>query len=133
MKFRGDYDFLSNMYHSPIKVNGLVFTCAEAAFQSFKTLDKEERKKFQNIPGTKAKKLGKKVALRPDWNEIKIEVMHCVVKTKFKQNPELIPRLKAIPGEIVEDNTWNDTFWGRCNGIGKNTLGQILMYLRRTL
>ena len=35
--------------------------------------------------------------------------------------------------ELVEDNAWGDTFWGRCNGIGKNHLGKILMVIREEL
>ncbi len=33
-------------------------------------------------------------------------------------------------GEIVERNTWNDTFWGVCKGKGENHLGILLMEIR---
>ena len=128
MFFRNEYWFLSNMYPCEIRVNGLVFTCAEACFQSFKTTDLNERKKFQEIDGFKAKKLGRSVSLRSDWNDIRIEVMSRVIHAKFKQNPDLTKKLKDT-GDllIIEDNTWKDTFWGVCNGKGYNLLGQILM------
>lgn len=135
MYFRNEYWFLSNMYPCKIRVNGLEFKCAEACFQSFKTTDLELRKKFQYLNGFEAKKLGKKIKLRPDWNDIRLEVMRRVVRAKFRQNLDLAIKLFAIPDniEIIEDNTWNDTFWGRCNGVGKNNLGQIItserMYL----
>ena len=35
--------------------------------------------------------------------------------------------LKLIKEDIVEDNYWNDTFWGMCKGKGNNILGKILM------
>jgi hypothetical protein len=35
--------------------------------------------------------------------------------------------------QLIEENTWGDTFWGVCNGIGKNMLGIILMDVRRAL
>lgn len=130
MYFRGEYAFLSNMFSAPMHVNGLTFTCAEACFQSFKCLDKEARKQFQGLAGPEAKRLGRKVALRPDWNDIKVDVMREVIRVKFKQNPELMAKLKDIQGEIVEDNTWSDLYWGKCNGIGYNKLGIILMELR---
>ena len=128
MFFRNEYWFLSNMYPCEIRVNGLVFTCAEACFQSFKTTDLNERKKFQEIDGFKAKKLGRSVSLRSDWNDIRIEVMSRVIHAKFKQNPDLTKKLKDTGDlPIIEDNTWKDTFWGVCNGKGYNLLGQILM------
>ena len=128
MFFRNEYWFLSNMYPCEIRVNGLVFTCAEACFQSFKTTDVNERKKFQGIDGFEAKKLGRSVSLRSDWNDIRIEVMSRVIHAKFKQNPDLTKKLQDT-GDllIIEDNTWKDTFWGRCNSKGYNLLGQILM------
>lgn len=45
-----------------------------------------------------------------------------------------IKRKKLLATEnalLVEGNTWNDTYWGVCNGVGKNTLGQLLMKIRR--
>lgn len=128
MFFRNEYWFLSNMYPCEIRVNGLVFTCAEACFQSFKTTDLNERKKFQGIDGFEAKKLGRSVSLRSDWNDIRIEVMFRVIHAKFNQHPDLTKKLKDT-GDllIIEDNTWKDTFWGVCNGKGYNILGQILM------
>lgn len=126
MYFREKYWFLSNMYPCELRINGLVFSCAEAAFQSFKTTDLEERKKFQNINGFEAKKLGKRIKLREDWNNIRLDVMDAVLKVKFKQHPELYKLLKSINEPIVEDNNWNDMFWGRCNGKGKNYLGCLL-------
>jgi hypothetical protein len=35
--------------------------------------------------------------------------------------------------ELIEGNTWGDTFWGVCNGIGQNHLGKILMAKRTEL
>ncbi len=35
--------------------------------------------------------------------------------------------------ELVEINTWNDTFWGVCNSEGSNFLGEILMKVRREI
>jgi predicted NAD-dependent protein-ADP-ribosyltransferase YbiA (DUF1768 family) len=32
--------------------------------------------------------------------------------------------------ELCEFNTWGDTFYGVCNGVGKNILGKLLMEIR---
>lgn len=36
-------------------------------------------------------------------------------------------------GEIVEENSWRDTYWGVCKGVGENHLGKILMKIRDEL
>ena len=129
MKFRNEFAFLSNMYYSPLKVNGLYFSCVESAFQSFKTTDIETRKKFQFISGPEAKKLGRKVNLRADWNDIRLDVMKSLLLCKFKHYPKLKEELVKLYDkgiEIIEDNAWNDTFWGKCNGKGENNLGKLL-------
>lgn len=133
MKFRNEYWFLSNMYPTKIEIEGLTFDCAEAAFQSFKTLDMDERKQFEGIDGFTAKKLGRRIKLRKDWNNNRLEIMKRVVKAKFQQHPYLKEKLLALNEYIVEDNTWNDKFWGRCNGKGENNLGKILMEVRQEL
>ena len=35
--------------------------------------------------------------------------------------------------ELVEENTWGDTFWGVCNGRRENMLGTLLMDIRALL
>ena len=89
MKFRGEYYFLSNMYPVSINLNfeekTYTFTCAEAAFQACKNVDEMER--FVGIDGFTAKKLGRKVVLRSDWDEIKNEIMYTILQEKFTSIP----------------------------------------------
>lgn len=126
--FRGEYAFLSNMHESPITLGGVKYTCAEAAFQAVKLKDKNQRTQFENLSGPAAKALGRRVKLREDWNEIRIDVMRWIIHEKFKQNQMLLKKLISTNNqELVEGNTWNDKFWGVCNGIGQNWLGKILM------
>lgn len=133
MIFRDKYWFLSNFYPVEIECAGLKFKCVESAFQAYKCANIEDRKLFVNLNGAEAKKLGRKVPMRKDWEDIKVKVMYRLVMQKFNRNPELLNRLKDIKGIIVEDNTWNDTFWGMCNGKGRNTLGVILTAVRNEL
>lgn len=56
-----------------------------------------------------------------------------ILRAKFKQHPELAAMLIATgDAELVEGNTWGDTFWGRdlATGHGENHLGRLLMELR---
>jgi hypothetical protein len=132
-RFRGKYFFLSNMFNMNITMGGKEYTCTEAVFQSFKTKDMDERAKFAGLSGKEAKRLGRSVSLRPDWDKIKVEVMKWVIHQKF-QNPELRQLLiDTGDEELVEGNTWGDTFWGVCNGYGKNMLGKILMEERESI
>lgn len=132
MFFKDDYDFLSNMYPCKVEVciNDVPYTflCVESAFQAHK--DPSRALEFVNLDGYSAKKLGQQVQLRPDWEENKIRFMLYAVKAKYDKNLFLKIRLASIEGDIVEDNTWGDTYWGKCNGIGENHLGIILMNLR---
>ena len=132
-RFRGKYFFLSNMFNMNIMMGGKEYTCTEAVFQSIKTKDPDERAKFAGISGKEAKRLGRSVRLRPDWDKIKVEVMKWVIHQKF-QDPELRQLLiDTGDEELVEGNTWGDTFWGVCNGYGKNMLGKILMEERESI
>lgn len=105
----------------------------KAHFQAQKCSDEEEKKLFNNIDGFLAKKYGKKVSLKPNWNTVRVSIMEEVVWAKFKQNPDLARKLVKVEGVIQEENYWNDTFWGVCNGEGENNLGKILMKIRDEL
>lgn len=131
--FTGDYSFLSNFYPCKINYNGFSYLNTEAAFQSQKALDRDIQKQFTKLNPSQAKKLGRKIPLRKDWEEIKDTVMYEVCKVKFNL-PELKEKLIATQdAQLVEGNTWNDRYWGMCNGYGKNQLGKILMKIREEL
>lgn len=131
-KFEGKYDFLSNFYESPALYESVLYPTSEHAYQAAKTLSIMERERIRKArtPG-QAKRLGKQVTMRPDWDEIKIGVMRNVLVSKFQHNSEI--RQKLIDTEdayLEEGNWWGDTFWGVCNGKGKNMLGLLLIQLR---
>jgi ribA/ribD-fused uncharacterized protein len=86
------------------------------------------------MTGREAKKFGRKVKLRDDWNDVRLQIMGEVVLTKFVVNKDLRDKLIATgQRELIEGNTWHDTFWGVCNGKGGNHLGKILMEVRSML
>jgi ribA/ribD-fused uncharacterized protein len=129
--FVGDYKFLSNFFICPVEVEGLKFTSSEAAYQAFKTYPISERQIFCRMTPGEAKRHGKQVSLRTDWEEVKIHAMKLVLYAKFTQNPDLARRLRDTrPTRLVEYNNWGDQFWGICGGKGRNYLGQLLMDLR---
>lgn len=125
--FHGDKAFLSNMFPIRMIVNGIEYTCLEAAFQSFKTTDLDERKKFSGISGKEAKTLGHRVKLREDWESWKEDCMLQLLRIKFSE-PDFAKALCAIEGPIVETNTRSIY-----NGVGKNRLGKLLEQVRTEL
>lgn len=132
--FKNEYAFLSNFYPCFVEYNGLRFPSVEHAFQAAKCKDSAEMIKFTVIstPG-EAKKAGRLVEMREDWDKIKLDVMTDLVAQKFER-PDLKFKLMSTVGQdIVEGNTWGDTFWGVCNNIGCNHLGKILMNVRSSI
>lgn len=135
-RFDGDYEFLSNFANTLIRDDeGIYYTTVEAAFQAAKTHDLELRRRMARFKPGEAKRFGRKVDLRPDWEEVKDEVMYQFVKQKFSDNSfGYRDKLLATgDAELVEGNYWHDTYWGVCNGVGKNRLGKILMRVREEL
>jgi ribA/ribD-fused uncharacterized protein len=134
-KFTGSHDFLSNFYPCEIIFEGAPYPTVEHAFQAAKTFDKPSRLKIAALttPG-KAKAAGKKVQLREGWDTIRVDIMRKIVKFKFKHHADLAQKLLDTgEQELIEGNSWNDTFWGVCRGKGQNWLGKILMEVRTEL
>ena len=126
--FRGKYYFLSNFFPAEVTYNGLTYQNNEAAFQAQKTYSKEERIEFTTLEPKDAKRRGRRVRLRRDWEQVKDRIMEEIVRAKFSQNEELKEQLLATgDAQLVEGNRWNDRYWGVDirSGVGENHLGKI--------
>lgn len=131
--FTGNFAFLSNFYRVPILYEDSVWPSAEHAYQAAKTHDLEEKARIRSkcVTAGQAKKMGRKLTIRPDWEAVKKSVMFQVVHAKFSQYPDLMRSLiQTHPAQLIEENWWGDTFWGVYNGRGENNLGKILMKIR---
>jgi ribA/ribD-fused uncharacterized protein len=107
-----------------------VFPGVEQAFQAAKTFDVQERQRFVGLSPASAKRRGRAVLLRPDWQEVKVDIMRQCLRSKFA-DANLQARLLATGARpLVEGNRWGDRFWGVCGGTGRNMLGVLLMELR---
>lgn len=132
-RFHGPYRFLSNFWECEVYFEGTTYQSAEAAYQAAKTLNVNTRAVFALMPPWGAKKAGRKLQLRPDWEDVKLDVMDKILHEKFK-HPELREKLLATgDAELIEGNHWGDIIWGVCNGEGANLLGCLLMALREEL
>jgi len=130
--FKGEYRFLSNFWPAVVVFEGITYPTTEHAYQAAKTLDQDDRLiiSLMATPG-QAKRAGRKIVIRDDWNDIKVDVMRSLLEQKFSY-PELKQQLLATGTQrLVEGNTWGDVFWGVCRGKGENILGNLLMGIRR--
>jgi len=132
--FFNENRFLSNFYDSILDFEGKRYKTVEHAYQANKSLDNDIREMIRNCASPyDAKKMGKSIACRPDWDEYKLVLMTQLIHEKFK-NPFLRQLLLDTKEKnLIESNTWYDIFWGTCNGIGENNLGKILMKERESI
>ena len=133
--FDKEYSFLSNFYEAPVEWEGIIYPSNEHAFQAAKVINPVKRMEIAAAatPG-QAKRMGRSVNLRHDWEQVKYNVMLEIVLAKFHQHSDLAEALLDTgDAELIEGNWWNDTTWGVCNGIGSNWLGKILMSVRAQL
>ncbi len=136
-RFDGEYDWLSNFGdYGFVDVNGMWWDTVEHYYQAKKSLDPKEQERVQKAsnPG-EAKKLGRRVTIRSDWEQgVKLTVMAEALYWKFTQNLGLkVKLLSTGDAELIEGNWWGDRYWGVCYGTGENHLGRLLMALREKL
>ncbi len=132
--FSGAYRFLSNFYPAKVTYGDMEYNTVEHGFVAAKSLDVEIRKQVRGFthPGD-AKHYGRRIALRADWEEVKVDVMFSLLREKFATEPRRQQLLDTGEAELIEGNTWGDRFWGVYNGEGKNMLGKLLMQVRAEL
>jgi ribA/ribD-fused uncharacterized protein len=134
-EFRGPYGFLSNFASAIVYLDGEVYPTTEHAFQAAKTFDPVWRKMIREAPTPGgAKRLGRQVVLRPDWEEVKLVIMHDLLVQKFSHS-DLMRRLQETgDAKIIEGNSWGDRTWGCVltggRWVGENYLGKLLMLIR---
>jgi len=140
--FHGQYDFLSNFYPCIVQFEGLNYPTVEHAYQASKSTEFFYRKLIAALPAEKAglaKRRGRDIKLRRDWENLKVEIMFELLCTKFKQEPLKTKLLATGNTKLVEGNRWHDNIWGNCTCSkcseisGQNWLGRLLMDVRGQL
>lgn len=132
--FDGENSFLSNFYEHEVLYEGKLYPTNEHAYQAAKTLNEKEREKIRKAKtASRAKFFGRKVDKREDWEDIKKQIMYELCLEKFKDEKMKEKLLNTGDKELIEGNTWNDDFWGKCSDKGQNHLGKILMRIREEL
>ncbi len=135
-EFRDRYRFLSNFWLCKVSYEGRTWRSVEHAYQAAKCKLEEDKQRIFDIdrPG-EAKRFGRIIRMRRDWEEIKVSVMECLLREKFKE--ETLRKWLVNTGNqtLEEGNHWHDTFWGVDleTGEGENHLGKLLMKIRREI
>ena len=84
--FKGDYEFLSNFAPCYIRYNGILYMSVECDFQAAKVDDVQLKKQLSRCTPQEAKKYGRKVKLRADWNNVRVDIMRELLRIKFYDN-----------------------------------------------
>ena len=132
--FSGKYSFLSNFYPVEVVLDGVTYPTVEHAYQAAKTDNAKQRLTIKQAitPGS-AKRLGALLNLDAGWESSKVNIMRELLLQKFAD--VLLRHLLLETGDaiLVEGNHWGDVFWGKCDEVGENKLGKLLMEIRDIL
>jgi len=141
MGFHGLHRFLSNFYRlntsieDTFKDEVIYYPTVEHAYQAMKSLDLEVRKKIAGCKRPRdAKRMGRKIRIRKDWEEIKLNVMLDLLREKFSDHGFAELLLRTNNKYLFEVNDHGDRYWGVDIFLeGENHLGQLLMQVRDEL
>jgi ribA/ribD-fused uncharacterized protein len=90
-----------------------LYPTLEHAYQAAKTDNYQHRLRIASTasPGA-AKRLGRQVKCREQWDDMKVDVVRDLLRLKFS-NVRLRQRLTSTgDAQLIEGNNWHDTFWG---------------------
>jgi len=124
-------------YHGHAENDRVPVPTAEHYFQACKATS---RRQFDLIlacgTAAAAKRAGRETELRPDWEQVKFEVMLHALRGKFALEPYRAALLLTHPRPIAEDSP-TDFIWGARDPdggySGENLLGLALMRVRDEL
>lgn len=131
----GEYGFLDNFFEREIVINDKVYATTEHYFQACKARNEKDHEfiRLQPNPG-KSKYWGNRINLRPDWEEVKGDVMLEALRAKFTQHSDLQALLLLTGDSYIIETSPYDKIWGwgpKRNG--QNRLGKSLIQIREEI
>jgi N-glycosidase YbiA len=133
----GEYGCFSNFSPHGFELDELYWMTSEHYFQAQKfpnTLHLEEIRLAKTPKQAASMGRDRKRPLRPDWEQVKDDVMRKAVLRKFQTHGEIREILLFTGDEELVENAPGDYYWGSGkDGTGKNMLGIILMEVREIL
>jgi ribA/ribD-fused uncharacterized protein len=128
------YGCFSNFSPHPFELDGKTWPTSEHYFQASKFPGTPYAERIRTTPSPMiAARLGRsrKQPIRPDWNDVKDDIMRRAVRAKFAAHPDIRAVLLSTGDAELIERTTNDYYWGcGTDGTGLNMLGKILMEVR---
>lgn len=139
-KVNDDYGCFSNFSPHPINLQGTYWSTVEHYYQAQKFVGTPDAAVIPVIHAAptpeQAAALGRDRtrSVRPDWEQVKIQVMHEAVLIKFLTHIDIQSILISTGDRLIVENSPTDCYWG-CGGdkTGQNHLGKILMSVRQEI
>jgi len=134
------YGCFSNFSLHPIELEGTFWQTVEHYYQAQKFVGTENERLIVTIQNVKtpmeAATIGRDrtCKVRPDWEQVKIQVMWQGVLTKFLTHTDIQEILLETGDELIVEDSPIDYYWG-CgqDKTGQNQLGKILMKVRQEI
>jgi ribA/ribD-fused uncharacterized protein len=131
------YGCFSNFSKHDFVLDDLRWRTVEHYFQALKFPGDPHADRIRLVKSPmEAKTLGndRHAPLRPDWEQVKDDVMRRAVRAKFQTHADIRAVLLGTGDRRIVENAKNDYYWGiGADGSGKNMLGRILMEVRAEL
>lgn len=139
--YENEYYIFSNFSSFAVEKDGVVWQTSEHLYQASKFMGEspslEIIEEIRNARSAHdSKKITKKYpdSYRPDWEEVKIQVMENIIRLKHDQHEYIQKKLKESGDREIIENSPKDAFWGwGPDKDGRNELGKIWMRLRNEL
>ena len=138
-KVNQPYGCFSNFSPHGIHIRGQYWPTVEHYYQAQKFVGTQDEPIIQVIHTVKtpeAASLGRSPLrkVRPDWEDVKLPVMHEAVLIKFLTHPDIQAILLETGDRLLVENSPTDYYWG-CgkDQTGQNHLGKILMSVRQEI
>lgn len=131
------YGCFTNFSQHGFELDGEWWKTSEHYFQAQKFVGTPHTEEIRHIRTPReafnlARKL--KDLIRPDWKQVRDDVMRKAVLRKFEFNPDIRAVLLSTGDALLVEDSPIDDYWGRgADGKGKNMLGKILMEVRAEL
>lgn len=136
--YEQDFYVLSNFSAFSIKWKGLRFDTSEHAYHWEKFPDHPALRNAVRDAGSAHESLkiatANKMFRRPDWDDVKLDIMREILSAKAQQHEYVRRKLLATGDRELVENSWRDDFWGwGPNRDGQNWLGKLWMEVRAEL
>ncbi len=134
---REQYGSFSNFSPHGFVLDDLYWFTSEHYFQAQKFIGTPHVEQIRLVKTPKdAAKMGRERTrpLRPDWEEVKDDIMRKAVLRKFETHADIREILLSTGKAEIVENSPIDFYWGcGSDGSGKNMLGIILMEVREII